>query len=502
MFTFKVTLGGLIFYMAGEVILRFSDVNFEHGHGKPILDEASFSVRSGSRIALMGQNGAGKSTLFGLISSNLRPISGNISLTPKDVSIGLAKQVLNQDELEMTVREFFASAFQEIKYNLDKLIAEVFQVVNVNLPLERKLREFSGGQQARLLLAFALIQQPDILLLDEPTNNLDKAGIEHLTGFLMLYEKTCIVISHDAEFLNAFTDGVLYLDVFTHKVEQYLGNYFDVVEEIEKRRERENLQNARAEQEIKKLKSQAEVFAHKGGKLRAVAKRMRESAEEAESEKVEVRREDKTIRPFTIPVQEYPAFFNGIVTTFQSVSAIVNEKKIQKEHELLLRKGMHLYIEGPNGIGKSTLLDAIANRRAEGVVTPEEIVIGYYKQDFSDFDYEQTAFDVLLEVMQEKDEQELRAVAAGFLLDGKTLASRIAMLSEGQKGLLAFCRLVLLKPGLLVLDEPTNHINFRHLPVIAKALDSFEGAMIMVSHIPDFVAQIRLDERLDLASIK
>jgi energy-coupling factor transporter ATP-binding protein EcfA2 len=109
----------------------------------------------------------------------------------------------------MTVREFFASAFQEIKYNLDKLIAEVFQVVNVNLPLERKLREFSGGQQARLLLAFALIQQPDILLLDEPTNNLDKAGIEHLTGFLMLYEKTCIVISHDAEFLNAFTDGVL-----------------------------------------------------------------------------------------------------------------------------------------------------------------------------------------------------------------------------------------------------------------------------------------------------
>jgi ATP-binding cassette subfamily F protein 3 len=190
----------------------------------------------------------------------------------------LQDQVMPTESLlPFSVRDYFATAFTEKKYNLDKLIGDVFEIVNVDLPLEKKVREFSGGQQARLLLAYALIQNPDILLLDEPTNNLDQAGIEHLTGFLMMYEKTCIVISHDADFLNAFSDGVLYLDVFKHKIEQYSGNYYDVVEEIKNRIERENLQNARMQTQIKEKRAQAEVFAHKGGKLRAVAKRMREA---------------------------------------------------------------------------------------------------------------------------------------------------------------------------------------------------------------------------------
>lgn len=487
--------------MAGEVILRFSDVSFEYSAHKLLLDEASLSLRDGSRVALMGQNGAGKSTLFKLITGELKPTEGSISLTPKDVSIGIAKQVIPQDMLDLTVRDYFATAFAEKKYNLDKLIANVFDVVNVNLPLERKVREFSGGQQARLLLAYAIIQNPDILLLDEPTNNLDQAGIEHLTGFLMMYEKTCLVISHDADFLNAFTDGVLYLDSHTKKIEQYTGNYYDVVEEIGKRIERENLQNARAEQEIKKLKAQAEQFAHKGGKLRAVAKRMRESAEEAEESKVEVRREDKTIRPFTIPTQEFDPFFNGVVANITSVSAIVNGQPVQKERVLPVRRGTHVLISGPNGIGKSTLLDAIANRRAAGVEIPHDIKIGYYKQDFSNFDFTQTAFDALMSVMKDQDEQKMRATAASFLLDGKVLANPIGTLSEGQKGLLAYTQLVLMQPGLLVMDEPTNHINFRHLPVIAEALDQYEGGLIMVSHIPDFVSKVRIDEIVDLAAI-
>ncbi|HCR14621.1 MAG TPA: hypothetical protein DIU29_00120, partial [Candidatus Jacksonbacteria bacterium] len=107
----------------------------------------------------------------------------------------------------------------------------------------------------------------------------------------------------------------------------------------------------------------------------------------------------------------------------------------------------------------------------------------------------------LEEVMAEKDEQQLRSVAAGFLLDGKTLASKIKMLSEGQKGLLAFARLVLMKPGLIILDEPTNHINFRHLPVIASALDAYKGALILVSHIPDFVSKIQIDDIIDLGAL-
>ncbi len=487
--------------MANEVILRFSDVTFEYSIHKHLLDEASFSLRKESRIALMGQNGAGKSTLFKLITGELKPTEGSISLTPKDASIGVARQVIPAEMLDMTVQDYFATAFTEKRYNLDKLISNVFEIVNVDLPLDRKVREFSGGQQARLLLAYAIIQEPDILLLDEPTNNLDQAGIEHLTGFLMMYEKTCLIISHDADFLNAFTDGVLYLDSFTKKVEQYTGNYFDVVEEIGKRIERENLQNARAEQEIKKLKAQAEQFAHKGGKLRAVAKRMRDNAEEAEESKVEVRREDKTIREFTIPVQEFPAFFNGQILQIDSITAIKDGVPVTTEREITVRRGSHVLIAGPNGIGKSTFLENIINDTASGVTVSPDVKVGYYKQDFSMLNFKETAFDALMDAMQLKDEPLMRSIAAGFLLDGKALSTEIGALSEGQKGLLAFGRLVIMKPGLLVLDEPTNHINFRHLPVIAEALDQYEGAILMVSHIPDFVSKIRMDEIIDLSTI-
>jgi ATPase subunit of ABC transporter with duplicated ATPase domains len=484
-----------------SVILRFSDVTFEYGHNKLILDDAGFSLRSGSRITLMGQNGAGKSSLFKMITGEIKPNSGDIHITPRDASIAIARQVMPKDLAELSVRDYFATAFTEKKYNLDKLIRDVYEVVNVDLPFEQIVKTLSGGQQARILLAHALIQNPDILLLDEPTNNLDAQGIEHLTGFLMMYEKTVMVISHDADFLNAFSDGVLYLDVFTHKIEQYSGNYYDVVEEIKNRIERENLQNARMQNEIKEKLSQAEVFAHKGGKLRGVAKRMREAAEEAEENIVNVRQEDRTIREFNIPCQEFDKFFDGKILEFTSVSAVKNNKPVEKDFEFVARKDSHILISGPNGIGKSTLLEKIASGKGTGFKIANDIKIGYYKQDFGNFDFEQKAFDALKEVMQKQDDHALRATAAGFLLDGKLLDQPIAALSEGQKGLLAFCRLVLQKPGLLILDEPTNHINFRHLPVIAKALSEYRGAMIVVSHIPDFVSQIRIDQSIDLSAI-
>jgi len=484
-----------------SVVLRFSDVVFDYGETKPILDEASFSVRNGSKIALMGQNGAGKTSLFSLILGERKPKSGGIFLTPKEATIGIAKQVVTPEQMEMTVRDYFGSTFKEVPYNLDKRIADVLDAVNLKTDLTKKVRAHSGGQQARLLLAYSLIQDPDILLLDEPTNNLDTAGIEHLTGFLMMYDKTVIVISHDADFLNAFTDGVLYLDVHTHKVEQYSGNYLNVVEEISQRVERERQQNARAEAEIRKKREQAEVFAHKGGKLRSVAKRMREAAEEAEESMVDVRQEDRTIRDFEIPVQEFSFEFNGQILQIDRIGIIKEGEPVVKDVDLTLRKGTHMLLAGPNGIGKSTFLEKIATGKAEGVTIGKDVQVGYYRQDFGMLDFGQTGFDCLWAAMVQKDEQKLRSIAAGFLLDGRVLATTIRDMSEGQKGLLAFARLVLMRPGLLILDEPTNHINFRHLPVIAKALDDYKGALLMVSHIPDFVSQIRIDWTIDLGEL-
>jgi len=487
-----------------NVILRFSEVSFTRDADKHILEEASFSLRAGSRITLMGQNGAGKTTLLKLITGELKPSEGDIFRTPTDATIAIARQVMPPEALEHSLRDYFATAFTEVKYNLDKLIKDVFVVVNMDLPLDKNVKDLSGGQQARLLLAHALIQNPDILLLDEPTNNLDAQGVEHLTGFLMMYDKTVLVISHDADFLNAFSDGVLYLDVFTKKTEQYTGNYYDVVEEIKNRIERENLLNARMQSQIKEKRSQAEIFAHKGGKLRGVAKRMRDTAAEAEENLVNVRQEDKTIRNFEIPAQEFDPFFDGKILQLNAISAFKNGKVVKEEVDLTIRKNTHVLIAGPNGIGKSTFLEKLSAKKStdsDSFVLAPAVTVGYYKQDFSNFDFEEKAFDVLKKAMKLFDEHVLRSTAAGFLLDGKLLDKKIKFLSEGQKGLLSFCRLALLRPGLLILDEPTNHINFRHLPVIAQALDGYAGSMVMVSHVPDFVQQIRIDEVIDLATL-
>ena len=338
--------------------------------------------------------------------------------------------------------------------------------------------------------------KPDLLLLDEPTNNLDKEGIAHLTAFLKAYDKTCIVISHDADFLNAFTQGVLYLDARTQKVEQYVGNYFDVVEQIKDRVEKENMKNAQLAKTAQANKEKANYFAHKGGNLRLLAKRMREKAEEAEESMVDVRREDKTINKFSIPCQEDLPVEILHISSFKTIR---DHKEVIKKKEVSLKKRTHLLLKGPNGIGKSTLLEALASGGTEGSTVAKGVKIGYYRQDFSNMDFDASVREELLKSMHRPFEEEMRAIAAGFLLTGDIVTAKIGHLSEGQKGLVAFARLVLMKPGLLILDEPTNHINFRHIPIIAKALDSYEGAMILVSHVPEFVAQIRIDETLDLS---
>jgi ATPase subunit of ABC transporter with duplicated ATPase domains len=485
----------------GEVVIRFEKVSFEYGHNKPILDSVDFSIRRHMKITIMGQNGAGKSTIFSLINGTLEPEDGKIHLAQK-TTIATSRQVIPRDELDLTVREFFQKCFKEKIYDIDPRIDEVLEIVNLkgheNVH-ERKINSFSGGQQARLLLASALIQNPDILLLDEPTNNLDKEGISHLTDFLVKYKKTVIVISHDADFLNKFTDAVLCLDVYTRKVEQYVGNYTDVRDQITARMERENRKNALLEKEIEAKKYQANVFAMKGGGLRAVAKKMRDLAEELEEEKVDVRKEDKTIKNFTIPFQEEQI---GDIVVFNSVPIYKNHKVKNIKANIKLRKNKHLLLSGPNGIGKSTLLESIFNGSLEGVSISEGVRIGYYRQDFSTLDFNDTVYDSLADTCRKVegkvDEQKIRATAASFLITGDMVHTRIGNLSEGQKGLVSFAKLVLTKPGLLILDEPTNHINFRHLPVIAKALSDYKGAMILISHTPDFVKQVRIDEIFDL----
>jgi ATPase subunit of ABC transporter with duplicated ATPase domains len=245
--------------MSGQQgLITFANVSYEHEEGKPILIDTSFALRRGAKFTLMGQNGAGKSTLFGLITGLYTPDDGNINIMPR-TTIAISRQVIPRDELELSVRDFFQKCFAQKEYAIDPKIDDVLEVVNLAPKKdtkvykefkERTVGSFSGGQQARLLLASALIQNPDVLLLDEPTNNLDTEGINHLTDFLKSYRKTVIVISHDAAFLNAFTQGVLYLNLQTRAIEKYDGNYDDVLEDIQLQVEKEKRKNAQLSKEI------------------------------------------------------------------------------------------------------------------------------------------------------------------------------------------------------------------------------------------------------------
>lgn len=478
-------------------MLRFDDVSFEYAHKAPILDEASFSMRQGSKFTLMGQNGAGKSTLFNLVKGDLEPKSGKISV-PKDAAIATAAQVVDKDSFDLDLEQYYAQAFEIVPGNIKSLVSKAMEAVNFTVPVTRKVGDLSGGQQARLLLSYALIQEPDILLLDEPTNNLDQAGIDHLISFLVMYEKTVLVISHDANFLNCFTDGILYLDVHTHKLESYVGDYYTAVEQIEARRERERKQNAQLVKKIQENKDKVNFFALKGGKMRKLAKKLKDEVEELESNKVEVRKDDRTIRPFTIPAQD----IHGDIVTISSVTVIKGHEPAEKEISKVLNKKSRLFISGPNGIGKSTLLRALVDGTSDGVKIMEDVVVGYYSQDFSTLDYSQTVYESLRSVaVHDNREEHIRALASGFLITNKLMDNTVSSLSEGQKGLLSFARLVLIQPGLLVLDEPTNHINFRHIPVIAEAVNNYAGALILISHMPEFADEIKVDDYLDLGKL-
>ena len=190
-------------------------------------------------------------------------------------------------------------------------------------------------------------------------------------------------------------------------------------------------------------------------------------------------------------IGEYPSI-ERIVTGLWSL-----DRALSNRHEI----GFPLTtyeLTGFGGIGKSTLLESLAQGKAKGSKVAPNIRIGYYRQDFSTLSLEDTVYDSLSFVAGEQTEESLRSLAAGFLITGDLMYAKIGSLSEGQKGLVSFARICLQKPGLLILDEPTNHINFRHLPIIAAALNEYDGAMILVSHVPGFVQQIRIDETLDL----
>lgn len=505
-----------------EVIVSFKNVNFSFPN-KPILSNANFNVRQGSKITLMGQNGAGKSTLFKLMTSQLTPTSGTINVK-KNLALSYPSQVISIEERELTVYEYFLKKAHGVKAGLDSQIAKVMKLVELDSVVKdqlidyqtrhgiseeqakkefhfynRKVKSFSGGQQARLLLATAFLNDADVILLDEPTNNLDVKGIELLKNIVMNTDKTCILISHDEKFLNSVSDSVIYLDSFRHAVEYYEGNYNDVKEEVAARIKRENAENARIEREIERKKEKANDFSNKGSSK--AAKKLLSSVETLSEKKVDARRNDKVLKNFKIPYQTNDGRSAGVRHLVINSITLPNGSTISYEsYPFHIEKGMKFRLKGPNGIGKTTFLEALVNREADGVqFSSNGLTIGYYRQDFSNLDHNKTILQILDEASNGKHSQEyIRKTAANFFFTKEEIKQKVSTLSEGQKGLVSLCSLVLTEPALLIMDEPTNHINFRHIPAIVNAIKEYEGSLIFVSHDEKFSSDIKVDNVIDL----
>lgn len=231
--------------------------------------------------------------------------------------------------------------------------------------------------------------------------------------------------------------------------------------------------------------------------MRKLASKMRDAVAEAEENKVQVRREDKTIPPFTI---EAPAFPKPLAH-IGAVTLMKEKGPVKKKVQVTVRRKHRLLITGENGIGKSSLLEALAHGKEHDAHITPGVETGYYRQDFSGLPLKKTVYEILEDAMEAPNNQTIYATAARFLLPADTIQTPAAALSEGQKGLLCFARFLLQKPVLLILDEPTNHINFRHIPVIARALNEYDGGMILVSHDRPFLDQIGITEELDLSAL-
>lgn len=228
--------------------------------------------------------------------------------------------------------------------------------------------------------------------------------------------------------------------------------------------------------------------------MRKLASKMREEVADEEDNMVDVRKEDKPIFNFTIPAQHLPE----VVVDIKQVSLMKDFQPITVDTNIELRKNTSLIIKGPNGIGKSTFLRNLASGHVEGSSINPKAKIGYYRQDFSGLDFSKTGYEALEEMMGVPDKEDIYRTGAQFHLPGNVIHTQVGAMSEGQKGLLSYARFVLQQPALLILDEPTNHINFRHLPIIAKALNEYEGTLILVCHHEEFVNQIKIDQELDL----
>jgi ATP-binding cassette subfamily F protein 3 len=481
--------------------------------GRVLFEDASLQINAGDRVGLIGPNGAGKSTLFSLILLENSPDGGTISLS-RGVVLGFLPQesapgVETVLELAMAISTSFVEVQKALREHPDEnsdqhheAIARFVDLDGFNLEarakrilaglafresdFNRPARSMSGGWIMRAHLARLLVMEPDLLMLDEPTNHLDLESLGWFQNYLKVYTGAILVISHDRAFLNAICGTIV--EISRQRLYRYTGNYDDFLSQ----------KRAREEHHLAAYKNQQREIAH----LEEFVNRFRAKASKASQAQERLKRLEKMDRleapqgmearvKFKFP---QPARGGQRVMRLERVRQAFGQHIVYSNLNLTIQRGQRTVLVGPNGAGKSTLLKILAGlvRIQAGERLPgHDVSVGYFAQHRTDtLDARRTVLEEARADAANAGEQTARTVLGSFLFRGDDVFKTVAVLSGGEKSRLALVKILLQPPNLLLLDEPTTHLDMPSIDALIQALRQYEGTLVFISHDVHFIRSI------------
>ena len=492
--------------------------------GQDVFSNISFMINKGDKIGLVGKNGAGKSTLLNLLSKNISPNSGGISI-PNGLVVGYLTQDLDFED-GRTVLEEAKTAFDylnEIKvklnhvnqqvsertdyesqsyldlltelHDLDErfrmsggndIESEISQVLSglgfTQYDLNRQTSEFSGGWRMRVELAKILLKKPDILLLDEPTNHLDIESIIWLEKWLKIVSGAIVLVSHDRIFLDSISNRTI--EVAFSKINDYKAKYSKYLELRKDRIEKQVQAKKNQDKFIAETKVLIDKFRAKKNKA-AFAQSLITKLSKLEI--IQVEKEDIGRMQFKFP----PAPHSGKVSlTIENASKSYDDLDVLKKINLEIVKGEKIAFVGKNGEGKTTLAKKIVNEiNYDGEIKlGHQVKMGYYAQNQADFlDDDLTILQTIENAVTEHTTSNVRTILGSFLFSNDDVSKKIKVLSGGERERVALCKLLLEPYNLLIMDEPTNHLDITSKDLLKKALLAYDGSLVVVSHDREFL---------------
>ncbi len=488
---------------------------------KPLFENVSVKFGNGNRYGLIGANGCGKSTFMKILGGDLDASSGNITLDPNE-RLGKLRQdqfafetftvldtvIMGHSELwavkeerdriyslpEMSEEEGMQVAELEVEFaELDGYTAESRAgelLLGLDIPLEQHNGPMSAvapGWKLRVLLAQALFADPDIMLLDEPTNNLDINTIRWLEEELNKRNSTMIIISHDRHFLNSVCTHMADLDY--GEIRLYPGNYDEYMIASTQIRERMYADNAKKKAKIAELQTFVSRFSANASKAKQATSR----AKQIDKIQLDEIKPSSRVSPYIRFNQEKKLY--RLALELQNVSKGFDKEPLFSKLNLMVEVGERVAIIGPNGIGKTTLLRTLVGELApdSGTVKwSENSHLGYYAQDHSaDFSNNESLYEWMEQWGQESDdEQVIRGTLGRLLFSQNDIEKKVGVLSGGEQGRMLFGKLMLQRPNILLMDEPTNHMDMETIEALNLALENYPGTLFFVSHDREFVSSL------------